>query len=79
MAPIVILSRIPHFTKGKMGYAKNEIKADFMGFSDSASDSGFAAGIGLGYSVNPNFDVQAEYAVIDSDIDLLTVGANLKF
>ncbi len=67
------------YAKGKLGIAKNEINASALGVNISEDDTGIAAGLGLGYSVNPDFDIEAEYAVIDSDINLLTVGAKLKF
>ena len=72
------------YAKGKLGIAKT--KADLSvrdNFGNSAnvsdSDTGVAGGIGLGYMVTPNMNVEAEYALIDSDADLLTVGAHLKF
>ncbi|WP_199508079.1 MULTISPECIES: porin family protein [unclassified Psychrobacter] len=70
------------YAKGKLGIAKTELEADFdNGNRDSVSDTGIAGGIGLGYNVNPNFGVEAEYSMMDSDADtkLMTVGANLKF
>ncbi|MEG9303781.1 porin family protein [Psychrobacter celer] len=70
------------YAKGKLGVAKTELEADFdNGNNDSVSDTGIAGGIGLGYAVSPNFNVETEYAMMDSDADtkLLTVGANLKF
>jgi hypothetical protein len=67
------------YAKGKLGIAKNEINASVLGINISEDDTGIAAGLGLGYLVNPDFDMEAEYAVIDSDINLLTVGAKFKF
>ncbi len=70
------------YAKGKLGIAKTELEADFDGGgSDSVSDTGIAGGVGLGYSINPDFSFEAEYAMMDSDADasLLTLGAHLKF
>lgn len=67
------------YAKGKLGFAKTKISASLFSSTLSASDTGIAGGLGLGYDLNPNFGIEAEYAIIDSDIDLLTVGANLKF
>ncbi|GAF59709.1 porin family protein [Psychrobacter glacincola] len=73
------------YAKGKLGVAKTEVEGDYTvgpaKVSRSSSDTGLAGGVGLGYSVNPNFGVEAEYSMMDSDVDakLLTVGAQLKF
>lgn len=73
------------YAKGKLGVAKTEVEGDYTNgavrVSNSTSDTGIAGGVGLGYSVNPDFGVEAEYSVMDSDVDakLLTVGAQLKF
>ena len=66
------------YAKGKLGFAKAEINVEANGFggsaSDSDSDTGVAGGIGLGYLVSPNVAVEAEYAVVAEDLDLLTIG-----
>ena len=68
------------YAKGKLGVAKTEIEGTgtlTQNFSDD--DTSLAGGVGLGYSVNPNFSVEAEYDRLGSDVDLMTVGAQLKF
>ena len=72
------------YAKGKLGVAKTEIEGNFLAKdlerkTLSQSDTSLAGGIGLGYSVNPNFSVEAEYDKLGSDVDLMTVGAQLKF
>lgn len=72
------------YAKGKLGVAKTEIEGNYLvkdaeRKSISQSDTSLAGGIGLGYSVNPNFSVEAEYDKLGSDADLMTVGAQLKF
>ena len=73
------------YAKGKLGVAKTKVEGDYTNglvkVSNSTSDTGVAGGVGLGYSVNPNFGIEAEYSMMDSDVDakLLTVGAQLKF
>ena len=67
------------YAKGKLGVAKTEVDISAPGFSKSESDTSLAGGVGLGYSVNPNFSVEAEYDKLGSDADLMTVGAQLKF
>ena len=72
------------YAKGKLGVAKTEIEGNYLvkdaeRKSISQSDTSLAGGIGLGYSVNPNLSVEAEYDKLGSDADLMTVGAQLKF
>ena len=76
------------YAKGKLGFAKAEIdESGYINisgvgsdsYSESYSDSGLAGGIGLGYSVTPNINIEGEYALIAEDLDLLTIGANFKF
>ena len=72
------------YAKGKLGVAKTEIEGNYLvkdaeRKSITQSDTSLAGGIGLGYSVNPNFSVEAEYDKLGSDADLMTVGAQLKF
>ena len=71
------------YAKGKLGIAKTEADATVTraGVTRTASsdDTGLAGGVGLGFAVNNNISIEGEYAKVDSDADLLTVGAHLKF
>ena len=72
------------YAKGKLGVAKTEIEGNFLAENSnrktiSKDDTSLAGGVGLGYSVNPNFSVEAEYDKLGSDADLMTIGAHLKF
>ena len=72
------------YAKGKLGVAKTEIEGNFLAENSnrktiSKDDTSLAGGVGLGYSVNPDFSVEAEYDKLGSDVDLMTVGAQLKF
>ena len=72
------------YAKGKLGVAKTEIEGNYLAENSnrktiSTDDTSLAGGVGLGYSVNPNFSVEAEYDKLGSDADLMTVGAQLKF
>ena len=71
------------YAKGKVGIAKTELEAsatfDGETRSKSADDTSLAGGIGLGYAVNQDFSVEAEYDIVGSDTDLMTIGAQLKF
>lgn len=70
------------YAKGKLGVARTEVEASntTLGlYNGTDKDTSLAGGVGLGYSVNPNFSVEAEYDKLGSDADLMTVGAQLKF
>ena len=72
------------YAKGKLGVAKTKVEGNYLSSNSkrntiSKDDTSLAGGVGLGYSVNPNFSVEAEYDKLGSDADLMTVGAQLKF
>ncbi len=71
------------YAKGKLGVARTEVESNYnvgaLNVSQSDKDTNLAGGVGLGYSVNPDFSVEAEYDMLGSDTDLMTVGAQLKF
>jgi OOP family OmpA-OmpF porin len=68
---------------GKVGLAQWEADASVSG-AGSASDSGsdMFYGIGARYSFNKNLSVQAEYEVLDMDVDsvtMMSIGLRYKF
>lgn len=76
------------YGKAKLGVARTKVKGDSnyldnagirrnTGFSDS--DTRLAGGLGVGYAVNSDFGIEAEYDIVSSDANLMTVGAHLKF
>ena len=69
------------YGKAKLGVAKTKIEGSSLAplASVSKSDTRLAGGLGLGYNINPNFGVEAEYDIVGSDANLMTVGAQLKF
>ena len=76
------------YGKAKLGIARTEIEGDFTDRignvavrrnSYSDSDTTVAGGLGIGYAVNPDFGIEAEYDIAGSDADLMTIGAHLKF
>ena len=71
----------PVYAKGKLGVARTEIKgsSNFPRIEVSDKSTRLAGGIGLGYTVNSDFAIEAEYDIVGSDADLWTVGAHLKF
>ena len=71
------------YGKAKLGVARTKVEGDYNrnnvrnNYNDSSTS--VAGGLGLGYSINPNFGVEAEYDIQNSDANLMTVGAHLKF
>ena len=55
----------------------------YKGSQSSIKESGIAGGVGVGYHLSPAFAVEAEYSVLpkieDSESDLITLGAKMKF
>ncbi|WP_169392767.1 MULTISPECIES: porin family protein [Psychrobacter] len=67
------------YAKGKLGIAETKVKGSSTFRNVDSSKTSLAGGVGLGYSVNPNFGLEAEYDILNGDTNLMTVGANLKF
>ena len=76
------------YGKAKLGVARTKIDGDSVDINsngdrrfNSVSDSStrLAGGLGVGYSINSDFGVEAEYDIVGSDANLWTVGAQLKF
>lgn len=67
------------YAKGKLGIAKTEVEGNSTTISMSDDETSLAGGVGLGYAVNRDFSVEAEYDMLGSDTDLMTIGAHLKF
>lgn len=68
------------YAKGKLGVAKTEVEGTTaLNSRYESDDTSLAGGVGLGYSVNPDFSVEAEYDMLGNDTDLMTVGAQVKF
>lgn len=62
------------YLKSKIGYLSENIEVA----SISMSDSGISLGLGLGYKFS-QFSVEAEYTIIEQDVDFLSIGLNYHF
>ena len=47
--------------------------------STSLSDTGFSAGAGVGFRFNDHLSAEAEYTLIEADVDFLSLGINFHF
>ena len=62
------------FFKLKAGFLRENV--DVAGFSED--DTGFSVGVGAGARVD-NLSFEAEYTIIEEDVNFLSVGANVHF
>ena len=76
------------YAKGKLGVARTEIDASSSHTVAGKSvernkvdqtSTGLAGGVGIGFAPSQNIGIEAEYAKVGSDADLVTIGAHLKF
>jgi len=64
-----------------LGIVRAETEVSVLGYSESSSDTDLAVGVGLGFAVDPQIDILAEYVIMNGDADgqLLSIGANYNF
>lgn len=67
------------YLKGKAGILYEDTEIDFGRRTASPSDTGLSLGVGGGFFFTPQLGVEAEYTLIESDIDYLSVGLNFRF
>lgn len=71
------------FFKSKLGFLKEEVKITAKSgantVSAEADDSGLSFGLGVGYRITDQIIVEAEYTLIEADIDAFTLGLAYKF
>lgn len=74
---------VPLYGKAKLGVARTKVEGDYrrnnVGYDYSDSSTSVAGALGAGYMVNPNFGIETEYAIQNSDANLFTLGAYYKF
>lgn len=71
----------PIYATARVGVAKVKVELDVLGATGKYDESGVAGGLGLGYNLTPNANIEAQYNMTDTDADarIWTVGANYKF
>lgn len=71
------------YLKGKLGllYESAEAEASSFGATASATstDTGLSLGIGAGFDISKELVVEAEYTIIEADINYLSVGLHRRF
>lgn len=66
------------YFKGKAGFISESVTMKTIYGNRSADDSGLSYGIGGGYRFG-NLAVEAEYTIIEADVDALSLGLNYYF
>ena len=71
------------FFKGRIGVLQETATVSGCGYytcgSEEEDDTGLSLGIGGGYNFNDTVQVEAEYTILEADVDLLSIGLNLRF
>lgn len=71
------------FFKAKVGLINEEVSMSAQNGQNFAaaeeSDTGLSFGAGFGFNITPNLSLEAEYTVVEQDINLLSAGLNVKF
>lgn len=63
------------YGKFKAGVLNEEVSVG----STSLSATGFSAGAGVGFRFNDHLSAEAEYTLIEADVDFLSLGINFHF
>ena len=69
----------PFYAKGKLGLAKTDVQIKAPGFSSSRDKTSLAGGVGIGFKPTQNVGIEASYSFLNSDANMLGVGAHLAF
>ncbi|MFA0811736.1 porin family protein [Microbulbifer epialgicus] len=64
------------YFKGRLGYLREELYVDYFG---EYSDSGTSAGIGAGFKLTEKVTFEAEYTIIEADVDYWSGSLVVRF
>jgi opacity protein-like surface antigen len=67
------------YTKAKIGFLSETITATTATATATAKDSGLSIGIGLGFKLNEQIRAEAEYTIIEQDINAFTLSVSYQF
>lgn len=67
------------YFKAKLGYLNEDVSISGAGGSVSGDDSGLSVGLGGGYKFSDTMAIEAEWTLIEEDIDFLSLGVNFSF
>jgi len=61
------------------GHTEGELKASYMGYSETADDGSSSLGFGVKYDIVEAWTINAEYTELFDDVDQFSVGLKLNF
>lgn len=68
------------YLKAKAGILSEDVKITLnTNGSISGNDSGLSLGLGAGYNLSNQVAIEAEYTLIEQDINYMSAGLNIKF
>lgn len=67
------------YGKVRAGALREDVSASVGGISVDDSDVGFSAGLGIGWRATANIDLEAEFTMIEEDVNFFSAGINIGF
>lgn len=67
------------YGKVRVGALREDVSASAGGISVDDSDSGFSAGVGIGWRAAPRIALEAEFTMIEDDVNFFSAGLNFAF
>ncbi|VAW82826.1 hypothetical protein MNBD_GAMMA14-824 [hydrothermal vent metagenome] len=67
------------YGKARVGYLREDISVSVAGISADGSDSGLSGGVGAGWRINEQIAIEAEYTLVEKDVDFYSAGVNFAF
>ncbi len=67
------------YVKMKAGFLNEDVTISGAGGSASTTDTGLSLGAGVGFQITPNIMMEAEYTLIEQDVNLISAGLNYQF
>ncbi len=67
------------YGKLRAGYLREDVSVSIAGVSIGGDDTGFSGGLGGGWQVNEQLAIEAEYTLVEEDLDFYSIGVNYAF
>lgn len=67
------------YGKVRAGALREDVSAGAGGISVDDSDSGISAGLGIGWRATASIDLEAEFTMIEDDVNFFSAGINIGF
>jgi len=67
------------YLKVKTGYLYENVSITVDDYTDSVDDTGFSFGGGAGFNITDKVSAEAEFTVIEQDVNFISIGVNYSF